>query len=114
VDAKKEMATSEPVEFEFTERDVILYNLGIGATAKQLQWVFEGNENFQALPTFGVIPQFGASSAMSYDFVPNFNPVRPFCAPLNITELMRVVRPNCFTANNTSQSKGPSQQAEPL
>jgi hypothetical protein len=49
--------------------------LGIGATEKELQWVFEGHENFQALPTFGVIPQFAALGAMSYDFVPNFNPV---------------------------------------
>lgn len=30
----------------------------------------------QALPTFGVIPQFNASSGMSYDFVPNFNPAK--------------------------------------
>ncbi|KAG8705715.1 hypothetical protein FRC12_020735 [Ceratobasidium sp. 428] len=75
-EAKKEMAASEPVEFEYTEREVILYNLGIGATEKELQWTFEGHENFQALPTFGVIPQFGASSSMSYDFVPNFNPTK--------------------------------------
>ncbi|KAH7341634.1 multifunctional beta-oxidation protein [Rhizoctonia solani] len=74
VEAKNEQR--EPVEFEYTERDVILYNLGIGATEKELQWTFESNENFQALPTFGVIPQFGASSAMSYDFVPNFNPAK--------------------------------------
>ncbi|CAE6478147.1 unnamed protein product [Rhizoctonia solani] len=74
VEAKNEKR--EPVEFEYTERDVILYNLGIGATEKELQWTFENNENFQALPTFGVIPQFGASSAMSYDFVPNFNPAK--------------------------------------
>ncbi|KAG9088940.1 hypothetical protein FRC06_001773 [Ceratobasidium sp. 370] len=75
-EAKKETAASEPVEFEYTERDVILYNLGIGATEKELQWTFEGHEKFQALPTFGVIPQFGASSAMSFDFVPNFNPTK--------------------------------------
>ncbi|KAG9074843.1 hypothetical protein FS749_013540, partial [Ceratobasidium sp. UAMH 11750] len=75
-EAKKEIAASEPVEFDYTERDVILYNLGIGATEKELQWTFEGHDKFQALPTFGVIPQFGASSAMSYDFVPNFNPTK--------------------------------------
>ncbi|CAE6447813.1 unnamed protein product [Rhizoctonia solani] len=74
VEAKNERR--EPVEFEYTERDVILYNLGIGATEKELQWTFENSENFQALPTFGVIPQFEASSAMSYDFVPNFNPAK--------------------------------------
>lgn len=30
----------------------------------------------QALPTFGVIPQFGSSSAIPMDFVPNFNPAK--------------------------------------
>ncbi|TFY79217.1 hypothetical protein EWM64_g4801 [Hericium alpestre] len=51
-------------EYNFTERDVILYNLGIGATEKELQWTFEGDDNFGALPTFGVIPQFPASSGL--------------------------------------------------
>ena len=30
----------------------------------------------QALPTFGVIPQFGSSSSMPMDFVPNFDPTK--------------------------------------
>lgn len=30
----------------------------------------------QALPTWGVIPQFQAGGEISYDFLPNFNPVR--------------------------------------
>lgn len=65
-----------PVDYQFTERDVILYNLGIGATAKELQWTFEGDDEFAALPTFGVIPQFQASGGMPLDWLPNFNPVR--------------------------------------
>lgn len=32
--------------------------------------------HMQALPTFGVIPQFGSSSGLSMDFVPNFNPAK--------------------------------------
>lgn len=72
--AKKEKI--EPQDFTYTERDVILYNLGIGATEKELQWVYEGDENFGALPTFGVVPQFLASSGVSFDWLPNFNPVR--------------------------------------
>ena len=71
--AKKE--AQEPVEYSYTERDVILYNLGIGATEQELQWTFENHEDFAALPTFGVIPQFQASSGLSFDFLPNFNPV---------------------------------------
>jgi multifunctional beta-oxidation protein len=73
-DAKKEIP--ESVEYSYTERDVALYNLGIGATEKELQWTFEGHEEFSALPTFGVIPQFSASSGLPLDFLPNFNPVR--------------------------------------
>jgi multifunctional beta-oxidation protein len=66
----------EPSEFTYTEKDVILYNLGIGATEKDLQWVFENDDNFQALPTFGVIPQFPASAGLGFDWVPNFNPAK--------------------------------------
>jgi hypothetical protein len=66
----------EDSEFSYTERDVILYNLGIGATAKDLQWTYEGHEDFAALPTFGVLPQFVASSGASLNWLPNFNPVR--------------------------------------
>jgi hypothetical protein len=57
------------------QRDVTLYNLGVGATAKELQWTYEGSDDFGALPTFGVIPQFPASSGVPLDWLPNFNPV---------------------------------------
>jgi multifunctional beta-oxidation protein len=50
-----------------------LYNLGIGATEKELKWTFEGDDEFSALPTFGVIPQFSAWIAL--DWLPNYNPV---------------------------------------
>lgn len=73
-DAKKDKP--EDHEFSYTERDVILYNLGVGATAKDLQWTYESHEEFGALPTFGVIPQFAASSGVSLGWLPNFNPVR--------------------------------------
>ncbi|OJA14130.1 hypothetical protein AZE42_05037 [Rhizopogon vesiculosus] len=73
-DAKKDKP--EDHEFSYTERDVILYNLGIGATAKDLQWTYEGHEDFAALPTFGVVPQFAASSGISLGWLPNFNPAK--------------------------------------
>lgn len=48
----------------------------MGAKASELDYVFEGSDNFQVLPTFGVIPPFTAESAFSYDaIVPNFNPM---------------------------------------
>jgi len=65
----------DAVEFEYDERDVIIYNMGVGATEKELQWVYEGDENFGALPTFGVCPQFASSAGFPFDWLPNFNPV---------------------------------------
>lgn len=66
----------EPVEFSYDDRDVMLYNLGVGAKASELPFVFEGSDQFQALPTFGVVPQFGTSSSLGLDFVPNFDPAK--------------------------------------
>lgn len=73
VEAKKSQIDS--ADYSYTERDVILYNLGIGATERDLQWTYEGHDQFAALPTFGVIPQFHASGSVPLDFLPNFNPV---------------------------------------
>lgn len=72
-DAKKQ--ASEDSEFSYTLRDVILYNLGIGATEQERQWTFEGDDSFSALPTFGVVPQFAASAGLSLGWLPNYNPV---------------------------------------
>ena len=73
--AKAKRNVEEPLDYSYTERDVILYNLGIGATEKELQWTFESDDEFSAIPTFGVIPQFMASSTISLDWLPNYNPV---------------------------------------
>lgn len=72
-DAKKNEELEE-FDYSYTERDVILYNLGIGATEQELQFTFENDERFAALPTFGVIPQFAAFGG--FDFVPDFNPAK--------------------------------------
>jgi acyl dehydratase len=45
-----------PYDFEFTDKDVILYALGVGATEQELRYVFEGADGFCALPSFAVIP----------------------------------------------------------
>ncbi|KAL8279302.1 hypothetical protein RQP46_008339 [Phenoliferia psychrophenolica] len=60
--------------YTFTERDVALYNLGIGATEKELSLVFEGDEDFQALPSFGVIPPMTVSLSLNFEqWLPNFD-----------------------------------------
>ena len=73
--AKAKKEETELVPYEYTERDVILYNLGVGATETELQWTYEGDEDFAAIPTFGVIPQFLASSGVPLDWLPDYNPV---------------------------------------
>ena len=35
-----------PEEYSYTERDVILYALGVGATEQELKWVYEQDEAF--------------------------------------------------------------------
>jgi acyl dehydratase len=48
-----------PSVFEYTWRDVVLYHLGIGASARDLNFVFEGAKGgLQVIPIFGVIPAF--------------------------------------------------------
>ena len=74
IDKAKRMDASGS-HFTYDDRDVILYNLGIGAKRTQLPLVYEGSDSFQVLPTFGVIPPFGADVPWSMDDVlPNFNP----------------------------------------
>ncbi|KAI1324005.1 hypothetical protein F5Y16DRAFT_324388 [Xylariaceae sp. FL0255] len=73
---KGKNAKADPTEFTYTDRDSMLYNLGIGAKRTELPYVFEGHEDFQVLPTFGVIPQFDAAMPFSFDeVVPNFSPM---------------------------------------
>ena len=51
-------------------------DLGLGCKRTELPFVFEGDDNFQVLPTYGVIPNFSANANYSIsDIVPNFNPM---------------------------------------
>ncbi|KAI8915798.1 hypothetical protein EDD86DRAFT_186096 [Gorgonomyces haynaldii] len=63
--------------FEYTQRDVILYNLGVGAKKTELDFVYEANDKFKPVPTYGVIPAFAYQ--MEHipfgDFLPEFNPM---------------------------------------
>ncbi|KAK5118517.1 bifunctional hydroxyacyl-CoA dehydrogenase/enoyl-CoA hydratase fox2 [Meristemomyces frigidus] len=73
---KAKKAKAEGTEFAYDERDVILYNLGVGAKRTDLPLVFENDDNFQVLPTFGVIPTFNATAPFSMsELVPNFSPM---------------------------------------
>lgn len=47
-DAIKDAKGREPLvdEMTYTERDVMLYNLGVGAKADELQWTYENADDF--------------------------------------------------------------------
>jgi len=53
-----------PYEFSYTERDLMLYALGVGFTREDLAYVYEGNKEFKAFPTYAVIfPNSAAAEA---------------------------------------------------
>jgi 3-hydroxyacyl-CoA dehydrogenase/3a,7a,12a-trihydroxy-5b-cholest-24-enoyl-CoA hydratase len=60
-----------PTTFEYDDRDVMLYALGVGARTDELQYVFE--RGLKVIPTFGVVPAFPA--LMSLVTVGKINPV---------------------------------------
>ncbi|KAM5352895.1 hypothetical protein ACJ41O_005617 [Fusarium nematophilum] len=70
--AKREKGAES--RMSFTDKDTILYNLSLGATATQMPLVFEHSSDFQVLPTFGVIPGVMASRPFKLeDLVPNYS-----------------------------------------
>lgn len=56
-------------EWEYTDRDVMLYALGVGA--KELEFIYEGD--LKVLPTFAVIPTFPAMGGL-FGIADNINP----------------------------------------
>lgn len=76
--AKAQAADFKPHVFEYTDRDAIIYALGVGAKRTDLDLVYEASPNFVTLPTYGVIPAFAClmQNVPFGDFLPNFNPVK--------------------------------------
>lgn len=67
---------SEPFEFHFTAKEVILYALGVGASTTDgngLDLLYEGAESFSALTSFGVIPAMGGLTGLVSGQVPGLN-----------------------------------------
>ena len=65
IDPKAVGATTEPMLFEWTDRDTLLYALGVGAGLEDLSFTTENSHGIdqQVLPTYAVIccPAFGAA-----------------------------------------------------
>ena len=52
---------TEPIEFEYTWRDVVLYNIGVGADENDLAFVYENVPGgIKVLPSFCVVPAIRA------------------------------------------------------
>ena len=65
---------SEPFEYAYTPKDVILYALGVGASTKDsLDYLYEGAESFGALTSFGVIPAMGGLTGLISGMVPGLD-----------------------------------------
>ncbi|KAH3667085.1 hypothetical protein WICMUC_005432 [Wickerhamomyces mucosus] len=61
--------------FNYTERDIVLYNLGLGAKSDELNYVYEGSANFEVIPSYGVIPFMNESGGLDLNkLLTNFNP----------------------------------------
>lgn len=71
---KAKSLKSEGTTFSYNDKDIILYNLSIGAKRTELPFTYESSDTFQALPTFGVIPFLGAAASFDMgDILPNFS-----------------------------------------
>ena len=54
----------DPIKHKYTWRDTVLYALGVGAKADELDFLYEGRGP-KVLPTFAVVPSFSALAAVS-------------------------------------------------
>jgi len=66
---------SEEITFDYTEKDVILYALGLGARRTDLDLIYENSDSFFTLPTFAVIPGFSVPTDYN-QFIPEYNPMK--------------------------------------
>ena len=64
-----------PYEFSYTERDLIIYALGVGFTRENLEYVYEGAGDFRAFPTYGVILPSNAGAEAFLSTQANFGMV---------------------------------------
>ncbi len=59
---------SDPLVFEYTWKDVVLYALGVGASTEELAFVYENTpDGLKVLPSFVVVPAINAFPYLGED-----------------------------------------------
>ncbi|TID25540.1 hypothetical protein CANINC_002930 [Pichia inconspicua] len=68
----------EDETYSYDHHQVILYNISIGATSKELKYVYEGDNEFQVIPSFGVIPFMNQEDGgLNFDsLLKDYNPMK--------------------------------------
>ncbi|ODV76779.1 NAD(P)-binding protein [Suhomyces tanzawaensis NRRL Y-17324] len=63
--------------FNYGDKEVILYNIALGATAKELKYTYENDQDFEVIPTFGHLPTFNSQKSQTSfsKLLKNFNPM---------------------------------------
>ncbi|KXN74639.1 peroxisomal hydratase-dehydrogenase-epimerase-like protein, partial [Conidiobolus coronatus NRRL 28638] len=75
-ESKSTSGSGHPNEFPYTKKDTILYNIGLGATRNELNYVYENDDSLLPLPTFPVIHALGAATEVDFsEAIPEFNPM---------------------------------------
>lgn len=67
---------ADPV-YHYGDKEVILYNIAVGATSKELRYVYENDSDFQVVPTFGHLCTFnsGRKQYLFSTLLKDFNPM---------------------------------------
>ncbi|CAE6476891.1 unnamed protein product [Rhizoctonia solani] len=89
---------SKPTPVAWTKRDMLLYALGIGAKADDLEYVYELDKNFKAFPTYPVVLMLKGAESDVNDFskavgsdrapgLPKFDPNRAIHGGMSIETL---------------------------
>lgn len=77
-DREEEDNEGERDVYSYDHHQVILYNISVGASSKELKYVYESSPEFQVLPTFGVIPFMNQDDGgLNFEgLLKNYNPMK--------------------------------------
>ncbi|KAK4942858.1 hypothetical protein LTR10_017434 [Elasticomyces elasticus] len=80
------------VEYTYTDKDVILYNLSVGSKRSELPFIWEECPSFTAIPTFGVIPFFSMDTIYHHgQILPGFQATQSLLGELYLELLQDTI-----------------------